>query len=826
MALGPRFRRVAALDRPFVDREHLLASFEHELASDGEGPRVINLVGVGGIGKSRLLGELRKRASDHERRTAMLDLQVSAMRQQEDALAILRTQFGEQGIGFERFDIAYAVLWQRVHPNLDLGEADLPFRQNSELLTNILDDASGVPVFGTAVGLARLAGRARSRRKQRRLLEEDETLTRLDELSTAEVLDALTYLFAEDLREDSTDRPYTLFVDAYEALAPRQPSTGWASSADIWLRDLAAQLDRGITVIASREPLLWPSIEPAWEPIIRSYRVEGLPMQARLKLLTDGRTGDPAEWAAVAEASRGVPFYLHLAIDTQQQASGKAESVVSSDEILQRFLQHVDATEVRLLELLSVARSFDYEIFGAIARAFDLPGDRMRWESLTAYSFVYPADGEAVRLHQLMNEKLRDELPEPVAREVHAHLQDLWDQRAADHDGSAAAVGELRRALREACYHGVRAGRMPAAVVLDHADRALLRGGMQAADGILSDVKEFLDEHVDPALAEVARCLDAEAAVWTGDAALALELSPGEDDLNLSGVPGTRLAIAAAHARRVTGATAEAERIYGTVWDHARGPERHVAGFWVGDLHMCQGRLASAVAHVDIALAACPEDDIVHRADLTRLLHSVHRFNFDFTTSAEALELARAAYEEAGSVVRLANAGTQRVELLAWSDPPAALEAAPAVIESQRELGALRELGRAHTAVAIAQLQLGEHTESAESFRAACEHLERAGYRSGRARAELFRGVLHLRTGNATSAAESIGWAVDELVASNVYPTLILLAEHLLARSAHDEPRVGEAAKKARDALEPLDSVTELEQRIDRFVAALLDRRA
>ncbi|WP_261562399.1 hypothetical protein [Frankia tisae] len=42
MAPAPRFRRVAALQRRFVDREPVLAAFTEELTRIGEGPRVFN----------------------------------------------------------------------------------------------------------------------------------------------------------------------------------------------------------------------------------------------------------------------------------------------------------------------------------------------------------------------------------------------------------------------------------------------------------------------------------------------------------------------------------------------------------------------------------------------------------------------------------------------------------------------------------------------------------------------------------------------------------------------------------------------------------------
>ncbi|MGH3847735.1 MAG: hypothetical protein ACRDS0_40920, partial [Pseudonocardiaceae bacterium] len=218
----------------------------------------LNVVGVGGIGKSRLVRELRNRAAASQGcRTAVLDLQVPAMRQQENALAVLRTEFGRQQASFDRFDIAYSVLWQRLHPNLRLTGRDLPFLAESEVLTTIFDDASGLPVFGTAIGLFKLADRATAWMRRKRAVHADEVLQMLDELENTEVLDAVTYLFAGDLRSASEQRPFVVFVDAYEALVPTPVRTGRASAADTWLRDLIGQLGRGLVVVASREPLNW-----------------------------------------------------------------------------------------------------------------------------------------------------------------------------------------------------------------------------------------------------------------------------------------------------------------------------------------------------------------------------------------------------------------------------------------------------------------------------------------------------------------------------------------------------------------------------------------
>ncbi|WP_248963630.1 AAA family ATPase [Sphaerisporangium perillae] len=804
MSLQPRFRRVAALDRRFVDREDVLEAFTHELrrAFDRQGPRVFNVTGVGGIGKSRLLRELKNRAAENGCRTALLDLQVPAMRQQEDALAVLRMDLGRQGVIFDHFDIAYAVLWQRLHPHLKISQSDLPFAEESEILTSILDETSGLPVFGTAVGLLKLAQRARSSVRHRRVIKDDEILQRLDELSNTDVLDAVTYLFAQDLRAAGT-KPHVVFVDAYEALVPIPVKTGRVSSADAWLRDLIAQLDHGLVVMGSREPLGWQVHDPEWADIVRECPVDGLPMAARLELL---KQAGISEGTVIAQASQGLPFYLHLALDTQ---AGNARAV-SLEEILQRFLNHVAPAEVRLLELLSISRTFDFEIFHTLAAAFDLPGDRITWESLTAYSFVYPAGQHGLRLHQLMVVALRERLSTEAMREVHAHLRAAWDARATTGDGTA---------LREAVYHGVRAGVLTADDVLSYADRSIQRGGKQAGDGILADLTEL---GLGGELAEAARCLRAEAAITMGNAAEAAVLTDLGAFPNVESTAGARLAMAAAHAKRLAGDTTEAGHIYSLVWERHQGPVRPIAGLWVAEVPMWQGRFATAFSLAEQVLRDAPEDDWVLRGDVVRLMHLGYRFHLDFDDAVRRLEEAHACYARAGSVVGLANIATNRVELAAWNDPVSALRLAAEAIRQQEELSAVHELGKTYTALALAQMRLDDEPAAFDSFALACEFLERAGYRSGRARAELFRAFLHVRRGAPEQAARSLVWAAKEFIEAEVYPTLIVAAHQALARIGLPDAQVTRAAEHARGQIEPLDSLVALESRLAGLIDSVL----
>jgi tetratricopeptide (TPR) repeat protein len=502
---------------------------------------------------------------------------------------------------------------------------------------------------------------------------------------------------------------------------------------------------------------------------------------------------------------------------------------VSPEEIRERFLQHVDPGEVRSLELLSLARVFDLEIFQAVTRAFGLPDHRLAWESLTAYSVVYPAGTGRVQLHQLMASVLCKRLSAEVCGELHRLLRSLWDARVGTGQDGHDSGGYGAEALREAAYHGLLAGELSGPELLGYVDRIAASGGTQGISGVLRDVQLFLVEHPEQLAADLvaaARCIEVERALLVGETARAAELTP--DAAQPASTPvGARLAVAGGNARRILGRTAQALEIYQTVWRTDHLVERLAAGLWAADLHMAQGRFRAAVDLANQLRQLCPDDRQELLGDLSRLLYLAYRFAFDFDQAAKHLEVAAAHYQAAGTVIGQANIATNQTELLAWTDPAGAIAAADRAAELQRELGALPELGKVYTAVALAQVRLGELAGADAALTLACEVLERAGYRSGRARAELVRAALLARAGEVVGAVESARLAVSELEAAQVYPTLVLAAATLLDLLQAPDPAVTAAAERARQQIQPIDpseAPQGLHDRIAPWLAVLIGR--
>jgi len=811
-----------------VDREEASAVFDRVWNEPGDGLRVVNVTGVGGIGKSRFLRECQIRLGK-DANTALLDLQIPALREQDAALAVLRARFGAQGVAFPRYDIAYLALWQRLHPHLQVSLEDLAARQDSPVLGDIADALGGLPAFRTVSGLLQFAGQSSARFKRWRWLKHDETLQRLDDLDPAELADAATFLFAEDLRSASAEKRFLVCFDAYEALVGGSTRAGRTAGIDAWLRDLVSQLDRGVVLIASREPLGWEVYDGQWATHTIRLPLDGLPMSARVELLEEHGVVDPRARGALARASSGVPFYLNLALDadagSQEGTARSGPVAVSGEEILERFLHHVDPQEVRLLEVLAVARTIDFEIFRTVAEAFALAADRLTWETLTAYSFVQPAGPEQFQLHQLMAAELRRRQSADTRATVHAVLRGLWRERVTRAaDGMASARRDDGVRLREVAFHGMYAGRFTDADLLAIAAEISASGGIRSLGGVVEDVHRFCAdaEHARPDLEIAARCIEAETAILLGDIEHAEALTRGLGAPDGSSPAQVRLGLAGADALRVLGRTAEASVRYTFLWQRATVPEGRSAALWAADLYMAGGRFADAEHLANGVNGTLGRDEHQLRGDIARLIHLGRRFAFDFPAARSSLDQAQLHYLEAGSAVCLANLAVNRAEFLAWTEPEHAVDTADAAIVMQRDIGALHEVGKAFTAKALALLRIGRVGEAEATLESALETLARARYRSGTARAQLVRSLVLLRIGEHEQARTTAEWAIREFEQAQVYPTLTLAALASIRGSGLQRPEHAAPLARARAAIHPVDSLGALEGRVETWVASVV----
>ncbi|MFF2174258.1 AAA family ATPase [[Kitasatospora] papulosa] len=814
-------RRATGRSRPFVDRTDLMARFREELARSAEAPRLLNVHGLPGVGKSRLLREW-KRAADGSGRTALLDLRLPGSHQVESALAQLRTEFGSQGVPFARFDVAYAAFWQKIHPLQSLRRPGELFGTNGDAAAKILEGASGASLIGAIAAGIRFSIEGFAAIKRNRLVKTEPDLGALEDMLTADLLDTVTRMFVQDLADASVAEPYVLFVDSYDVLGVVHGEEG-RTFRDSWLRDLLEQLRHGLVVLASREPVRWQE----WVGHMDSCKVQPLESRYCEELLFHAGVQDTARQAIITRASRGIPFYLELAVDTPERAAGERE--VPQDRIKDRFLDHVPEDRRRVLQRLGLARLFNRSVFMRFVK------DDTLWDELIQYSFVQRISGDWYQLHQLMVDALQAQWTQDRQRPEHRVLQLFWEEYADDpHAHTPVGAPPARPAagiapLQEAVYHGLRAGRLAPEEVLRYADRTKAVFGSQSVNGIVTDIGTYLeqggrDTDASRELDCVARCLAAEDHVLRGRGREAQQVLAGQDPDTATPL-GARTALAAAHAHRLVGESPAARDTFELLWTGPEEAVRGMAGFALADITMCAGDFRSAFRLAAEVHEGSGPDESVRRAEVKRLMHLAHRFLLDFPAARELLEEAETLFRASNSIHGLADIQTNTAELLALTDPVAAVAAADTALETQRSLGVGHEVGKALTARGIAQTRLGRLDEAQGSFAGAVQALEAAGYRSGRARAELFRAFLHIRSGDDGQAMSSLRWAARKLEAAGVYPFLSILAHKAAERRGYSDATLEAIRLRSEDLVVPLVPYAVYERRMDALLDVLLPER-
>jgi len=152
-----------ATTRQFTDREKFLQVFEQTRQNlKDDQLAVLVFYGVGGIGKTALRKELMRRLEQEGRLDWVwtgLDFDTPEFRLPEATLSALRQRLEQRWkVSFPTFDVAYAVYWRLVHPQVTLTEKTFPLLDTSSTVIEIVTSLGGdIPVIGLVPKLAGLA---------------------------------------------------------------------------------------------------------------------------------------------------------------------------------------------------------------------------------------------------------------------------------------------------------------------------------------------------------------------------------------------------------------------------------------------------------------------------------------------------------------------------------------------------------------------------------------------------------------------------------------------------------------------------------------------
>jgi tetratricopeptide (TPR) repeat protein len=727
----------SSFQRPgeFLDREKELATLEAELRHQCQTPKVLRvceITGVGGMGKSRLMDEMRalsKKRPLRIDRLAFVSLEGDLSGTEVGVLYRLRR---EVGIECHLFDAALQRYWravgQPVPPESPNRIERSILRQGAELGAVL----GGVPL---PINFAVQVWGKISRHGEKQQRYEKSEFTAIDEMreEPRELRAILPSCLAKDIKWALAERggqSLAIFYDSYEK--QRNPQEGAP-----WLQEMISTLGRGLHVVASREPLGWPKAK--WELHTAAVSVEELPEKEAREMLRQrlGKLEDPVEERLLA-ISRRTPFYIESAVrlylDLAEEKEVEAADLPSTpDGAVTRLLDHRRAPQRALASALATGRIFDRDLYQHMADVLNVELAVLHYQDFTDSFLTESVSGELYKFHDLLTDAVRESPAEKALRRValEAAADHLWARSQERGRTEPETVLALLRGLLEGWLSVSEVPRRSIEALID-IGYVLYDAGFSNELMALASTQARKQRHsitlvLDYLEAMSARRIDGvEAGIRRFERLRSRKRRLGRHLHSLE--------LELAYLRELRG---NYRRARGDFLRLARQAEpfdptdrtQLRALLYHGDVLTMDGRFREGSRVLQETYEAVGHRDIVNWGELVRHRAHAYRFSFLLEEAAELYQLALRKTPDAP--VLTAKLYTNLVETYCWFEPDLALKEAVKSIEMNERIGHQIELAKCAAAKGIALARLGKRPDAAAAIDEAKALAKATGYPAG-----------------------------------------------------------------------------------------------
>ncbi|MCX6163837.1 MAG: tetratricopeptide repeat protein, partial [Ignavibacteriae bacterium] len=282
-------------------------------------------------------------------------------------------------------------------------------------------------------------------------------------LEPKEISMRMPMFWASDMKDflEEKKKDAGLFLDTYEALWENLKPDGGFFMRDEWIRELVSHLPEVVWVICGREKLRWFEQDEEWNNYIEQYLLGRLSDEDSKYFLGSCGVEKPDVQNVIIKASKGVPHFLDLAVDTYYEIQSRHQRepeakdfAKTQQDVLERFLRYLDKTEIETLKALSSARIWGSEIFRLLVNEFQTGYPITAMDNLCRFSFINDSEKPGIHtMHELMRESLQTKLDEETLKLLHKALFDYYNIKL-DKVDVKNIDDNAKQALIEACYHG------------------------------------------------------------------------------------------------------------------------------------------------------------------------------------------------------------------------------------------------------------------------------------------------------------------------------------------------------------------------------------
>lgn len=439
--------------KEFVNREKPRQKFYDLINSKAENnANTIMYHGIGGIGKSSLIKNLKGYLTEHSIKYSSVDFDDPALRSSYSALCKLKQSFE---VNFPHFELAASIYFLKRNPNFIQKNIVFPF-DITKLMSKIINNGlSNSDCFGEAINHFY----SQYEVKWQLSSEAKDGLEELEHLSPSEIEKRLVLFFAYDLNEyiEATEyEKHVIFLDTYELLWSNGQNDSNKLITDKWVRELTVFSNNVIFVISGREELLWCLDKEYQQDKLITVPLEMLSKEYAKKFLESCQITNIELQDAIINSSQGYPYYLDLCVDTYYKVTSARKPIDIElfnggfQEIQERFFKSLTGSERESLKVLSIPRFYDIEIFGYLTGRFNTGYPVSSINNFNLFSFVKSGENGKNIIHALMRDEISKQLPTDLKTEIHKSMLSFYEQKVIDDE---LAMDILRYYFTELVFH-------------------------------------------------------------------------------------------------------------------------------------------------------------------------------------------------------------------------------------------------------------------------------------------------------------------------------------------------------------------------------------
>jgi tetratricopeptide (TPR) repeat protein len=768
-----RFSATSPERPPFQDRQTQLDQITGQVETLHHNSRhfkVLQVLGLGGMGKTSLLEELWARTLEARRPDHLLwvSLEGEGSTNATGPLLAMRDQIAIQCLLFDTALLAY---WNATGQPLQLARSS---RLAESLPVKALELGGGLGGFVLPLGFGVAVFEALKRaavKRYRYKAAEFEEIERLRK-RPGDLLERLPHYLGTDLKRwiEPSGEWFVAFYDAYD----RQRASTRRENAP-WMREFIGTLEQGVHVVSTREPLRWD--EADWGEILDPVPIEELP-DANAREMVRSALGQltPAVEDRLIEASRRVPFLLDTVITGYEELAKRKphidveELAQSPDSAVAQFLTHLPAPQRQLAVALATVQLFDEHLFAHVIRALNVQVSLPDYPGFLDWYFVEPAPPALHKTHDLLTAFVREAGSEEVIRR--AALEGATDHLLRRCLGASGPHPDEVLPMLRATIAGWRSTHaIPSRSLEELVDIGFLvydAGYWNELASVASEAS-LAHEHATSVVCEFFAALTIRRIVGVEPA---LErFASLSSRAHLLGRHERSVELETAYVKGLAGDYTQARKDFRRLADQTSpfdGFDRtqRRARLYQGGMLLMDGSFRQSSRLLLETYEAVDRDATADWGELVRYRGHSHRFSFALA-QAEELYL-RAIRSVAGgrAPALMGRLQTNLAETYCWSDPVRALEAAANAAEIHVALGNRIELAKCDTARGVALAKLGEFEQACAVIARAVRSAEEVGYQGGVAFALQAKAIAEWLAGkhdHARVAAEHLAAVVERI---------------------------------------------------------------